>query len=123
MRHITLVADSRRAFGAQLGRAMRAEIVDYIADSYSVGICRRWVAENVAQYREYVGCVERYFSDELEELLIAQGEEPPIGEPLPFFEAVKVNDDNAMVRRNRLNLLHRIRSVTGQVADLERIGG
>ncbi|MGY9010741.1 MAG: glycine--tRNA ligase subunit beta, partial [Rhodobacterales bacterium] len=28
-----------------------------------------------------------------------------------FFEAVQVNDDNAVVRRNRLNLLNRIRSI------------
>ncbi len=40
-----------------------------------------------------------------------------------FFEAVKINSDNQMVRRNRLCLLHRIRSVMGQVADFTRIEG
>jgi len=40
-----------------------------------------------------------------------------------FFEAVQVNTDNAVVRRNRLNLLHRIRETCLQVADLERIEG
>ena len=40
-----------------------------------------------------------------------------------FFEAVQVNAENATLRRNRLNLLHRIRSVCGQVADLSRIAG
>lgn len=40
-----------------------------------------------------------------------------------FFTAVQVNSDNPIIRRNRLNLLHRIRAVCGQVADLGRIEG
>jgi glycyl-tRNA synthetase beta chain len=40
-----------------------------------------------------------------------------------FFEAVQVNTDNPIVRRNRLNLLHRIRETCLQVADLSRIEG
>ncbi|KII12184.1 glycine--tRNA ligase subunit beta [Phaeobacter sp. S60] len=40
-----------------------------------------------------------------------------------FFEAVQVNSDNEVVRRNRLNLLSQIRKVCGQVADLSRIEG
>ncbi len=40
-----------------------------------------------------------------------------------FFTAVQVNSDNAIVRRNRLNLLHRIRVVCGGVADLSRVEG
>ena len=40
-----------------------------------------------------------------------------------FFTAVQVNSDNAVIRRNRLNLLHRIRATCGQVADLTRIDG
>ncbi|WP_428925936.1 glycine--tRNA ligase subunit beta [Marinibacterium sp. SX1] len=40
-----------------------------------------------------------------------------------FFEAVQVNTDNQTVRRNRLNLLSRIRSVCLSVADLTRIEG
>ena len=40
-----------------------------------------------------------------------------------FFEAVQVNTDNAVIRRNRLNLLHRIRAVCSGVADLTRIEG
>jgi glycyl-tRNA synthetase beta chain len=40
-----------------------------------------------------------------------------------FFEAVQVNSDNPVVRRNRLNLLSQIRSVCGQVADLTRVEG
>ncbi|MCB2119524.1 MAG: glycine--tRNA ligase subunit beta, partial [Rhodobacteraceae bacterium] len=35
-----------------------------------------------------------------------------------FFEAVQVNTDNAVVRRNRLNLLSRIRQICLSVADL-----
>ena len=37
-------------------------------------------------------------------------------------KAVQVNTDNQIVRRNRLNLLHRIVTVLGQVADLTKIG-
>lgn len=40
-----------------------------------------------------------------------------------FFSAVQVNSDNPIVRRNRLNLLHRIRAVCSGVADLTRIEG
>ncbi len=40
-----------------------------------------------------------------------------------FFESVVVNAENQMVRRNRLNLLHRIRSICRSVADLTRIEG
>ena len=40
-----------------------------------------------------------------------------------FFTAVQVNSDNPVVRRNRLNLLHRIRAVCSGVADLTRIEG
>ena len=40
-----------------------------------------------------------------------------------FFTAVQINTDNATVRRNRLNLLHRIRAICSGVADLSRIEG
>ncbi|MWD28742.1 glycine--tRNA ligase subunit beta [Aquicoccus sp. SCR17] len=40
-----------------------------------------------------------------------------------FFEAVQVNADNAVLRRNRLNLLSRIRTLCLDVADLRRIEG
>jgi len=40
-----------------------------------------------------------------------------------FFTAVQVNSGNAVVRRNRLNLLSRIRSICLSVADLNRIEG
>ena len=40
-----------------------------------------------------------------------------------FFEAVQVNTDNQVVRRNRLNLLNRIRQTCLRVADLTRIEG
>ncbi|OAN79850.1 glycine--tRNA ligase subunit beta [Sulfitobacter sp. EhC04] len=40
-----------------------------------------------------------------------------------FFDAVQVNSDNGMVRRNRLNLLSRIRSLCTSVADLTKIEG
>ncbi|MEL7098783.1 MAG: glycine--tRNA ligase subunit beta [Pseudomonadota bacterium] len=40
-----------------------------------------------------------------------------------FFEAVKINADADVVRRNRLNLLSRIRQACDRVADLGRIEG
>ena len=40
-----------------------------------------------------------------------------------FFEAVKINADNPTVRRNRLNLLHRIRAICLSVADLRQVEG
>ncbi len=40
-----------------------------------------------------------------------------------FFEAVQVNDENESLRRNRLNLLHRISETCLAVADLNRIEG
>ena len=40
-----------------------------------------------------------------------------------FFEAVQINVDNEVLRRNRLNLLSSIRSVCGQVADLAQLEG
>ncbi|MEL7214027.1 MAG: glycine--tRNA ligase subunit beta, partial [Pseudomonadota bacterium] len=40
-----------------------------------------------------------------------------------FFEAVQVNADSATIRRNRLNLLHRIRTICLSVADLTRVEG
>ncbi len=40
-----------------------------------------------------------------------------------FFDAVQVNSDNGTVRRNRLNLLSRIRTICTSVADLTRVEG
>jgi glycyl-tRNA synthetase beta chain len=40
-----------------------------------------------------------------------------------FFTAVQVNTDNPVIRRNRLNLLYRIRATCGRVADLARLEG
>ena len=40
-----------------------------------------------------------------------------------FFEAVQVNSDNPILRRNRLNLLSRIREAGRLVADFGRIEG
>ncbi|RMD47522.1 MAG: glycine--tRNA ligase subunit beta [Alphaproteobacteria bacterium] len=40
-----------------------------------------------------------------------------------FFEDVQVNTDNEIIRRNRLNLLSRIRDICLSVADLRRIEG
>ena len=40
-----------------------------------------------------------------------------------FFDKVKVNDDDARVRENRLKLLNEIRAATRAVADFSRIEG
>ncbi|MGR3456134.1 glycine--tRNA ligase subunit beta [Pseudooceanicola sp.] len=40
-----------------------------------------------------------------------------------FFEAVQINTDNQVVRRNRLNMLHTIRDTCLKVADLTRLEG
>ena len=40
-----------------------------------------------------------------------------------FFEAVQVNSDKQVIRRNRLNLLSRIRTICLSVADLTKIDG
>ena len=40
-----------------------------------------------------------------------------------FFTAVQINADNAIVRRNRLNLLSRIRQICLSVADLAKLDG
>lgn len=40
-----------------------------------------------------------------------------------FFTAVQINTDNQVVRRNRLNLLHRIRAICAGVADLTKVEG
>ncbi|MGJ8625584.1 MAG: glycine--tRNA ligase subunit beta [Sulfitobacter sp.] len=40
-----------------------------------------------------------------------------------FFDAVQVNSDNGTIRRNRLNLLSRIRTICTSVADLTKIDG
>lgn len=40
-----------------------------------------------------------------------------------FFTAVQINTDNQIVRRNRLNLLHRIRAICLSVADLTKLDG
>ena len=40
-----------------------------------------------------------------------------------FFDAVKINADSAMIRRNRLNLLSRIRTTCLSVVDLSKLEG
>jgi glycyl-tRNA synthetase beta chain len=40
-----------------------------------------------------------------------------------FFDAVQVNSDNDILRRNRLNLLYQIVETCGNVADLSRLTG
>jgi glycyl-tRNA synthetase beta chain len=61
---------------------------------------------------------------ESEDFAAAMGAMAALRAPIDaFFEAVQVNTDNPVVRRNRLNLLHRIRETCLQVADLTRLEG
>ena len=49
---------------------------------------------------------------------------PPLRTPIyAFFTAVQLNADSPMIRRNRLNLLSRIRAICLSVADLTKIEG
>ncbi|ANT62089.1 glycine--tRNA ligase subunit beta [Salipiger sp. CCB-MM3] len=61
---------------------------------------------------------------EAEDFAAAMGAMAGLRAPIDaFFEAVQVNSDNQVVRRNRLNLLSRIRQICLQVADLSRVEG
>ena len=40
-----------------------------------------------------------------------------------FLDATQINSDNPILRRNRLNLLHRIRAICSGVADLTKVEG
>ena len=58
----------------------------------------------------------------LEDFATAMGAMAQLRAPIDaFFTAVQVNSDNAILRRNRLNMLHHIRVVCGGVADLARL--
>ncbi|MGB8621233.1 MAG: glycine--tRNA ligase subunit beta, partial [Paracoccaceae bacterium] len=61
---------------------------------------------------------------EAEGFSIAMGAMADLRAPIDaFFEAVQVNAENQVLRRNRLNLLHRIRETCLAVADLTKIEG
>ncbi len=61
---------------------------------------------------------------EAEDFAAAMGAMAALRAPIDaFFEAVQVNSDNQVLRRNRLNLLSRIRAVCLRVADLTRLEG
>jgi glycyl-tRNA synthetase beta chain len=61
---------------------------------------------------------------EAEDFAAAMGAMAALRGPIDaFFTAVQVNAESAVVRRNRLNLLSRIRVVIGQVADLNKVEG
>lgn len=59
-----------------------------------------------------------------EQFEAAMGEMAKLRAPIDaFFEAVQVNADSDIIRRNRLNLLHDITETCGSVADLTKIEG
>ena len=61
---------------------------------------------------------------EAEDFASAMGAMASLRAPIDgFFEAVQVNAENQVIRRNRLNLLHMIRQTCGRVADLTRLAG
>lgn len=61
---------------------------------------------------------------ETEDFASAMGTMASLRAPIDaFFNSVQVNSDNSVVRRNRLNLLSRIRGICLQAADLSRVEG
>ncbi len=59
-----------------------------------------------------------------EDFAMAMGAMAALRTPIDaFFEAVQVNADNEIMRRNRLNLLHRIRETCLKAADLSKVEG
>ena len=61
---------------------------------------------------------------EAEDFAAAMGGMAALRGPIDaFFEAVQINTDNQIVRRNRLNMLHTIRETCLKVADLNRVEG
>ncbi len=61
---------------------------------------------------------------EAEDFAAAMGEMAALRAPIDaFFDAVQVNADSEIIRRNRLNLLSRIRVICLSVADLSKIEG
>ena len=61
---------------------------------------------------------------EAEDFATAMAELAKLRAPIDaFFDKVQVNSENDIIRRNRLNLLHRIRAACAPVADLTKIEG
>jgi len=61
---------------------------------------------------------------ETEDFATAMAELAKLRAPIDaFFNTVQVNADSEVIRRNRLNLLHRIRAACAPVADLTKIEG
>ncbi|MEP5009362.1 DALR anticodon-binding domain-containing protein, partial [Roseobacter sp.] len=61
---------------------------------------------------------------EAEDFASAMGTMASLRAPIDaFFEAVQVNSDNEVVRRNRLNLLSRVRTICLSAADMTRVEG
>ncbi len=61
---------------------------------------------------------------EAEDFETAMGAMAALRAPIDaFFDAVQINTDNDILRRNRLNLLSRIRDICRQAADLSRLEG
>ncbi|MEM9757244.1 MAG: DALR anticodon-binding domain-containing protein, partial [Pseudomonadota bacterium] len=59
-----------------------------------------------------------------EDFAAAMGQMATLRAPIDaFFEAVQVNADAQIVRRNRLNLLHEITEICAGIADLSRLEG
>jgi len=94
---------------------------------YSFGADKKFVEDPAeAALFEALAANEAAISSaiEAEDFAAAMGGMAALRAPVDaFFEAVQVNSDNQVVRRNRLNLLSQIRKVCGQVADLSRIEG
>jgi len=103
----------------------QAETKDGVEYSYGGDVKFAKDASEIALFEALVASEGAISSAiEAEDFAAAMGSMAALRAPIDaFFEAVQVNDDNEVVRRNRLNLLHQIRQICGQVADLTKVEG
>jgi glycyl-tRNA synthetase beta chain len=103
----------------------QAEEADGVA--YEFGADRKWMeAPEEVALMDALDAADAVIGPamEREDFAAAMAAMAGLREPIDaFFEAVQVNTDNQVVRRNRLNMLSRIRATCLSVADLTRLEG
>ena len=94
---------------------------------YSFGADRKFAeTEEERRLFDALDAAEREIAPamEREDFRAAMAAMAGLREPIDaFFEAVQVNTDTQVIRRNRLNLLSRIRAICLSVADLTKLEG
>lgn len=118
---VNLIQGYKRAANI-LGQAEAADGVEY---SYGADVKFAETDAEVALF-EALDRAEAAIAPALaaEDFATAMGAMAGLRAPIDgFFDSVQVNADADVLRRNRLNLLHRIRATCGQVADLTRVEG